>query len=199
MIKQLIAKYKWLYYRLNVMSFKEILYRIKIAYLEKHYQVNPKKNLLNFKNEKIFPSYFLFIDKEELDYDDLNFNCMSDTIEILNTKIKTDEIIWNKDYNNDYIFDNIHFSKLQYHDFENKELKPVLELNRFQFLIEVAYCYKITKNEIYLKQVIQLLESWIDMNQIPFGLIWKSGFGTSIRLISWILVWQIIDFNTINT
>jgi len=198
MINRILAKYRWLYFRFKVMSFKEVLYRIKVTYLEKTYKVDPKKNLLHFDYQKSsFQNYFLFIENEDIN-DNLNINCKENTkINIFNTKIELDNVVWNKDYVNDYIFENKHFSKLQFHNFANKELKPVLELNRFQFLIGIAYCYRATKNEKYLKQVISLLESWIDANQIPYGLIWKSGFGTAIRLISWIIVWQLIDFNAI--
>lgn len=198
MINRIVAKYKWFYYRLQAMNIKEILYRIRNIYSEKFYKVNSKRNLLDIGNEKILPKYFLPILNNNNEYsDDLSQFCFNRNIHILDVKIPLDNVIWNKDYSSGYIFENIHFSKIKFYNLENKELKYVLELNRLQFLIDLAYCYKTTKNKSYLEKTIGLIESWIDSNEIPYGLIWQSKFGTSFRLISWILVWQLIDFNNI--
>lgn len=70
--------------------------------------------------------------------------------------------------------------------------KNVWELNRLQFLPQLAINYQITSDQNLLEQFISLNESWIDANPYLYGINWYSNIEINIRLINWFFCWEIL-------
>ena len=71
--------------------------------------------------------------------------------------------------------------------------KNVWEINRLQFLPQVAINYKITNDKKYLHQFVKLTTSWIDSNPYLTGVNWYSNIEVNIRLINWFFCWEILQ------
>lgn len=70
--------------------------------------------------------------------------------------------------------------------------KNVWEINRLQFLPQIAINYRITGDHSILDQFIMLSNSWIDSNPYLLGINWYSNIEINIRLINWFFCWEIL-------
>jgi hypothetical protein len=77
--------------------------------------------------------------------------------------------------------------------------KNVWEINRLQFLPQIAINYQITNDEKYLEQSVMITESWIDSNPYLSGINWYSNIEVNIRLINWYFCWIILDVEKIKS
>jgi len=73
--------------------------------------------------------------------------------------------------------------------------KNVWEINRLEFVPQLALNYISTKNEKYLKQFIDINSSWITENPYLLGINWYSNIEINIRLINWFFSWEILNAN----
>jgi len=66
------------------------------------------------------------------------------------------------------------------------DVKYVWELNRHQFLIELAKSYFLTNDEKYSEKIWEFLESWFSQNKYKIGINYTSALEHSIRIFAWI-------------
>lgn len=71
--------------------------------------------------------------------------------------------------------------------------KVVWEINRLQFLIQIAFKYQNTKDEIHLIQFMKIVTSWKENNPYLVGINWYSNIEVNLRLINWFLCWETLD------
>lgn len=71
--------------------------------------------------------------------------------------------------------------------------KVVWEVNRLQFLMQIALNYQNTKDVTYLNDFINLIKSWKDNNPYLIGINWYSNIEVNLRLINWFLCWEALD------
>ena len=80
----------------------------------------------------------------------------------------------------------------------NKEYgsaKHIWEVNRLLFLPQICLNYSKTKDSKYLKQFININDSWIRDNPYLIGINWYSNIEVNIRLINWFLSWELLQAN----
>jgi hypothetical protein len=73
------------------------------------------------------------------------------------------------------------------------DIKPLWELNRHLHLVRLAQAWAITGDERWRTVLSGLLHSWLEQCPPPHGPQWKSGLELGIRLISWSLIWQMLQ------
>jgi Heparinase II/III-like protein/Heparinase II/III N-terminus len=71
--------------------------------------------------------------------------------------------------------------------------KCVWEINRLQFLMQVAIKYRQTKNAAVLNQFITINKSWNEANPYLTGVNWYSNIEVNLRLINWLLCWEVLN------
>ena len=71
--------------------------------------------------------------------------------------------------------------------------KAVWEINRLQFLVQVAIKYQQTNDAVELDRFINIISSWKKNNPYLAGVNWYSNIEVNLRLITWFLCWEILD------
>jgi Heparinase II/III-like protein/Heparinase II/III N-terminus len=71
--------------------------------------------------------------------------------------------------------------------------KCVWEINRMQFLMQVAIKYQQTKDAAVLNQFISINKSWNESNPYLTGVNWYSNIEVNLRLINWFLCWEVLN------
>ncbi|HPI00392.1 MAG TPA: heparinase II/III family protein, partial [Chitinophagaceae bacterium] len=184
----------WYANRLQSMSNREVLYRIKKHIQGRVEKLATKKNKFPFLEdyEKVFTA------ATELPYNTLpqelieefrmynQFHFFSYTIDI------TQPIHWHKDISTNKKFP-LKFSKnINIRSDEYGNAKIVWEINRLQFLLPLAIKCRLTKNEDDLNLWMDIMKSWVTANPYLKGVNWYSNIEVNIRLIIWHYCWQIL-------
>ena len=121
------------------------------------------------------------------------------TINIFGKKFDYSEqdIDWQKDIFAGKCFP-LKFSKSQrIRNDKNLSAKNVWEINRLLFLPQIAVNYTLTKDEKYLRQFVEINESWIKNNPYLLGINWYGNIEINIRLINWFMSWEILNVENI--
>jgi hypothetical protein len=73
------------------------------------------------------------------------------------------------------------------------DIKYTWELNRHVHLVRLAQAWALTGEERWRASVTAQLRSWLEQCPPDSGPNWKSGLELGIRLISWSLIWQLLQ------
>lgn len=103
------------------------------------------------------------------------------------------EINWHADIFSGQSFPLIFSKNINIRKNPSLSAKNVWEVNRLQFLPQIAFNYKQTGNPEYLVRFTKIMNSWIDSNPYLIGINWYSNLEINIRLISWFFCWEILD------
>ena len=129
----------------------------------------------------------------------LNENILWDKINIFDTEISIDNINWNFDYLNKIEIKHDYYFKLREYiiknSFKNFDIKNIWELSRGYYLKDISLMFVKTSDEKYLKQYENIINSWIDQNPYLNTSNWTNPMEVSIRVINWILSFQILHKN----
>lgn len=63
--------------------------------------------------------------------------------------------------------------------------KVVWELNRHQWMVELAQAYALTRDDRYAQAFVQHLRGWHDANPVGWGINWSSSLEVALRLTAW--------------
>lgn len=98
-------------------------------------------------------------------------------------------IDWHRDPLSDYSWPRKFYADVPLYDLpEGVDVKYVWEVNRHQFLVDLAFAWKLTGDEKYAARTGELLLHWIDENRLYAGVNWSSGLEVAIRAISWLWI-----------
>jgi hypothetical protein len=173
------------------MSFAEILFRIR-QYFQKqreflfHSHNLPSSKLLGYTNRILnskFESLKLFPNKISIFGKDFDY--------------MSDHINWQSDIFSGKSFPLIFSKKINIRTNPKFSAKNVWEINRLQFLPQIAINFRISGNQEYITHFIKILSSWIDQNSYLKGINWYSNIEVNIRLTNWYICWQILDVEQI--
>jgi hypothetical protein len=177
----------WYFKRLKTMSFAEILYRIR-QFVQKQCELLsynfflPSSELISY-NENIF-----FFNLKSIGLSEEKINIFGKEF-----NYSTGRIDWQKDIFTGESFPDGFSKKINIRVNPKASAKNVWEINRLQFLTQIAINYRISDDEYYLNKFLEILTSWIDNNTYLKGVNWYSNIEVNIRLISFFLCWQILD------
>ncbi len=177
----------WYLNRLKTFTFAEFPYRIKQLVQKKYEQYFSVGKSLK-QQSVITRNYF----------QGFRLNNRSLYPEMINVFGKdfnytNHDINWHRDIFSDKCYP-LKFSKaLNINSNPGLSAKAVWEINRLQFLPQIALNYKNTGSDIYLTQFTGILNSWIDQNPYLLGINWYSNIEVNIRIINWYLSWKILD------
>lgn len=79
------------------------------------------------------------------------------------------------------------------------DIKTVWDLNRCLHLVWLAEAYSLTKNEKYVREIIDQISSWIDVNPLMYTVAWTCSMDVAIRAINWIYALAIISETSLIT
>lgn len=131
-----------------------------------------------------FWKYILSIDLSENDF------------EVFGHKICLDTINWNYDYLNNFEIKNQYYFDLREwiikNSFKGFDIKNVWELSRGNYLVDRAVLFAQTNDLKYAEEYMRLIDSWISQNPYLYSSNWANPMEVSIRVINWILGYQII-------
>jgi len=151
----------WYLNRLKTMSSAEILFRI-FQSCQKQYE------LLFYKH--ISPSSELLKCNERIiDTNLTSNNSDNNTFNIFGKEFNYNgnEIEWHKDIFSGETFPVIFSKKINIRINPKASAKNVWEINRLQFLVQIALDYKSTGKEYFITQFVKILTSWIDICKNP--------------------------------
>jgi hypothetical protein len=103
--------------------------------------------------------------------------------------------IWNLDVSSGKKFPNTYSPFINIRNDRYGSAKHVWELNRMLFLPQLALEYRKFKNTETLSLIVSLLTSWIEQNLYLSGINWYSNIEVNIRLINWVLTWDILNID----
>ncbi|MEZ4826780.1 MAG: alginate lyase family protein [Bacteroidia bacterium] len=180
----------WYLNRLKTMSVPELAFRVD-------QMLNRRINKMKFQG--YFPEKSLvFLPEKILDTENISFPSEDTHFEILGLDWDYSEMIdWHKDIRTQGVFPRIFCRNVNTRSDENGIAKYVWEPNRHQFLTRLAMQYKTTGDRKFLKLFQTILESWIVENPYLIGVNWYSNIEVNVRLITWLLCWEILDVNSI--
>ena len=75
------------------------------------------------------------------------------------------------------------------------DVRAVWEVNRMQWLFDVANCYWVTEDDRYAEFSEKIIGHWIEANPIDLGVNWKSGMEAAIRAQTWIWLAFLLCFS----
>lgn len=100
---------------------------------------------------------------------------------------------WSYDVFTKRSFPKIYAKNIDIRTEEYGSAKHVWELNRMLFLPRLAMQYKSTGNMHYVTLIMRLISSWVEQNPYLTGVNWYSNIEINIRLINWLLTWEIMQ------
>jgi len=182
----------WYFNRLRTISFSELPYRFfqqAQKHLEKR-QIGKSVFVPNYETKTCLP--VVKIEKEQMPLFKPTINVFGKTFDY-----SANGIDWHKDLFSGKSFP-LKFSKsMSIRSDKNLSAKNVWEINRLLFLPQIAVNYAATKDEKYLRQFVEINESWLQNNPYLLGINWYSNIEVNIRLINWFLTWEILNVEKI--
>ena len=183
----------WYINRLRTMSARELPYRffqLIRKQLEKR-QAGKHTFISNYETKACLPT--LKIEKEQIPFFESTINIYGRTFDY-----SVIDIDWHKDIFSGKSF-LLNFSKsMSIRSDKKLSAKNVWEINRLLFLPQIAVNYAVTKEEKYLRQFVEINESWIQNNPNLLGINWYSNIEVNIRLINWFVSWEILKVENID-
>jgi hypothetical protein len=177
----------WYLNRLKTMSFPELVYRTN--------QFFQKKAEQYFSLGRPRFSGCLSVRKNLLNAENLPPGLLPQSIDIFGKEFDFAEgdIDWHKDIFSGQCFPLTFSKNISIRNNINLSAKNVWEINRLQFLPRLAINFRITGDDLYLNRFVEVLSSWIDCNPYLIGINWYSNIEVNIRLINWVLSWEILN------
>jgi hypothetical protein len=99
------------------------------------------------------------------------------------------EIDWHRDPISGYQWPQKYWADYDFFHCNAADVKVIHELNRHQHLPRLAKAFFLTGDELYAREAVGQMESWIDQNTKWTGVNWQSSLEIAIRAISW--MWTI--------
>jgi hypothetical protein len=97
------------------------------------------------------------------------------------------DVAWHRDPRTDYVWPVDFYADLPLYDLPSGvDVKYVWELNRHQFLPDLARAWLFTHDATYASRAVELIESWIQENPLYGGVNWTSALEVAMRAISWL-------------
>jgi hypothetical protein len=182
-----MKKLRWYIDRLKAMSTAEMVFRVVQAFkyfLEKKTKVgffpvitSIPETITLFSN---ITGYIKNKYPDEINIFGINYNYHQSTL-------------WHKDLYSGKSFPDKYSRKIEIRTPYYGSAKHVWEINRMHFLTWICMNYKITEDEFYLNIFKEKIISWIKQNPYLSGINWYSNIEINIRLINWIICWEILE------
>ncbi|MBN2524261.1 MAG: alginate lyase family protein [Bacteroidales bacterium] len=180
---------KWYLARIGSMSPQEFVYRLRIALVNK---------LAEFKKGKNFKNCYYTGYNTIFNPDHINYDLDISSIRLFDLQIPLkNKYNWHFDPYSKLEFPKVFSKKINTRGFNNMSAKHVWELNRMQFLPQIALKFRVTGDKKYLDLIKDLMLSWIDDNPYMIGINWYSNIELGLRLINWAITWDILDIQSI--
>mgnify|MGYP003736175425 CR=1 FL=1 len=160
------------------------------------YQYIKAKRLRYIKIKKTLPDFknIFLIDNDV--FLKLIESGVNEEIKIFDTEIDMQNINWNYDYLNKinipykYYFDLREW--IAKNSFKGFDIKNVWELSRGYYLKDIAIKFYQTNDKEYIELYKYIINSWIEQNTYLNSSNWTNPMEVSIRVLNWILSFQII-------
>jgi len=184
----------WYISRLRTMTAFEVVYRIRCFIQSKFEQIFVRNTQLSPVK---YNTSINILDIRDLSDRGLVFNGIIDIFSC-SFDYGKDKIDWHKDIVSGKSFPLVFGKSINIRNDSQLSAKNVWEVNRLQFLVQIAYNYRKTNDAKYLKQFIDIMKSWIDKNPYLQGINWYSNLEINIRLINWFFCWEILNVEQIS-
>ncbi|MDD3839710.1 MAG: heparinase II/III family protein [Clostridia bacterium] len=152
----------------------QIFYRIKLMFSKKLFILGRRNYWIN-ENLTFFPGY-TELDKKHLKL----FDKYQD---------KADEIL-----NNSFCFLNVKRDYSDGVDWQDKSVSKLwlYNLHYHQYIEWMGIAYRITGENKYFEKYLEIVNDWIDNNEIGHGPGWES-YTLSLRIVSWIKCYHLFN------
>ena len=143
-----------------------------------------------YVNNFIYQGSIKIIEPVELDFNDsqININVFSKSF-----PLEMFDFNWHKDIFSGREFEKKFAKSINIRQFDDLSAKNVWEINRLQFIPQLAIQYNKSGDIALLHKIVDLNISWIDNNPYLIGVNWYSNIEVNLRLINWFFTWEILD------
>lgn len=76
-----------------------------------------------------------------------------------------------------------HWTEINEFDLNTGDIKNLWEISRFDWVTDLVRAYAVSEDEKYLDRLRELLNNWSEQNPVNFGVNWRCGQETSIRVM----------------
>ncbi len=182
-----MTRFSWYINRLKTMSIPEMVFRVFQAikyFIEKKtrtgffpviHTIPETRKLFNHFTGNIKNKY-----PDEMDIFGIHFNYIEPTL-------------WHKDLYSGNSFPYKFSRDIDIRTPKYGSAKHVWEINRMHFLVWLCTNYRFTGDNYYLNIFKEKIISWISQNPYLIGINWYSNIEINIRLINWIVCWEILE------
>ena len=174
----------WYLKRLRTFSVGEIFYRIRQR-IRTHVLDWIKLDESDFTHAK--PDCSIIMDS--------NAHCFYPIFESSVDIFK--DIDWHLDVSTGRRFPMLFSHKIDIRSDKYGSAKHVWEVNRWQYLLHVAWLYKTTGQHKYLVLFCHHLGMWRDANPYLVGVNWYSNIEVNLRLIGLFFGWELLDIDSL--
>ncbi|HYM94530.1 MAG TPA: hypothetical protein VET23_10350, partial [Chitinophagaceae bacterium] len=174
--------------RLRTISIAELPYRIK-------QKINNKLEEKLYHNKAATPLQLGTV-KRVLEARLDNSGIHSHTVNVFGKWVDYEKIRsadWHRDIFSEKSFPISFSKKINIRKDQDLSAKCVWEINRLQFLVEIAIKYQQSGNINELNQFIKIIRSWKESNPYLRGVNWYSNIEVNLRLITWFLCWEVLN------
>lgn len=190
-----MASFKWYINRAKLMNTKEILHRIKCKKYDKKiesgYRLKEERYNVNFIK---LPKFYGGNENEDSLLLNNAENILNNYIEVFNIRINLNyekkfsidpftKEVWSRE-----IYTKVSFRKANLPG----DPKIIWEINKQQYLLDLALAYQLTGNKKYANKIISEINEWIIQNPEYMGINWTSGLEISLRCITWMFSLSLI-------
>ncbi|NEU09994.1 hypothetical protein GZH53_16840 [Flavihumibacter sp. R14] len=179
---------RWYVNRFKTLTVRDLIFRI--WQICKH--IILKRNI----GRKFTPGFFKTHAARLLYTENLEDVLGDPAIRIFGITLKPTEIRdWSVDVSSGKKFPDDYSPSINMRNSQYGSAKHVWELNRMLFLPKLALQYQKYRQQETLDLIVALLSSWIDQNLYLKGINWYSNIEVNIRLINWVLTWDILNID----
>lgn len=180
----------WYLNRFQTISANELAFRVMQVY---------KSRLVRWKKKKDpVPKYFNTRIPKLLFVENVKDLTADPSINIFGSSFNPGHIQdWSADPASGKRFPSIFAKNINIRNDHYGSAKHVWELNRMLFLPQLALEFRKFGKKDSLDLVIKSIDSWIDQNPYLTGVNWYSNIEVNIRLINWVLTWDLLDIDNL--
>ena len=102
------------------------------------------------------------------------------------------DVDWHRDPKSTKRWPHIHRADVLRVGANGADVKHVWELNRHQFLVDLARAWLLTGERRYVDAIIRLVRGWCEQNPGGFGVNWAGPLEVAYRALSWVWAYAMV-------
>ena len=107
--------------------------------------------------------------------------------------VMEEPIDWRRDPKSGHLWDSVFYADVDFAFCREGggDAKYIWDIARQDYLIDCAIAFRLTGNEVYSRQIVRWIQSWIAANPYMDGIHWSSALEVAVRALNWLWSYQL--------